>query len=144
MKKRASNTELSEDERKGNRKKSTKSAKVEKNIEKSKLSVPKKLDVKPYREIIFSDGHGFYIKTTCNLTSDDRVQVIQYREHIDPEGSKFACTEPTYFENKEVFLKWLFEMLKKNFDDIPYITITPIEVSKIKKHEREATDTMYL
>jgi len=100
--------------------------------------------VTPYREIVLSDGHGFYIKTVCNLTSDDQVQVMQYREHIDPEGSKFACTEPTYFENKNAFLEWLLEMLKKNFDEIPYITISPIEISKIKKHEREATDSMYL
>jgi len=121
-----------------------KKAKSKKKNQKGKRVKPDKEPVIPYREIVLSDGHGFYIKTVCNLTSDDQVQVMQYREHIDPEGSKFACTEPIYFENKQAFLEWLIEVLKKNFDEIPYITITPIEISKIKKHEREATDSMYL
>jgi hypothetical protein len=115
--------------------------------DKEKKGKPAKVDEKdltPYREIILSDGHGFYIKTVCNLTPDERVHVQQYREHIDPEGTKFACTEPTFFENKTEFLDWLIEMVKKNFDEIPYITITPLEMAKIKKHERDATDTMYL
>ncbi|WP_455393003.1 hypothetical protein [[Eubacterium] cellulosolvens] len=100
--------------------------------------------ITPYREIVLSDGSGFYIRTICNLTSDARVQVSQYREHVEPDGTKFACTEPIYFENKSAFLEWLVEMLKKNFDEIPYITISPVDVKNIKKHEREATDTMYL
>ena len=104
----------------------------------------KKEDIKPYREIIFSDGHGFYIKTCCNLTSDQRIQVVQYREHADPEGMKFACSDPLYFETKQAFLDWLVEIILKNFDDIPYITISPVELSKIKQHEREAKETMYL
>jgi len=103
-----------------------------------------KFEVTPYREIVLSDGEGFIIKTTCNLTSDDQIQVIQYREHVAPEGNKFACTEPIYFENKTMFLEWLMEMLKKNFEDIPFITISPINTIEIKKHEREAQDTMYL
>lgn len=102
------------------------------------------VDLRPYREIVLSDGHGFFIKTTCNLTSDDRVQVVQYREHSSAEGMKFACTEPVYFENKSEFLEWIMETLKHNFDKIPYITITPIDSSEIKKHEREARDTMYM
>lgn len=101
-------------------------------------------DLTPYREIILSDGHGFYIKTVCNLTPELRVHVQQYREHIDPEGTKFACTEPTIFENKTEFLEWLIQMVKNNFDEIPYITIAPLEMAKIEKHEREATDSMYL
>jgi hypothetical protein len=110
-------------------------------VEESKM---KDIKVTPYREIVFSDGHEFLIKTTCNLTSDDRVQVLQYREHTDPEGSKFLCTDPTYFEDKNAFIDWLLEMLKKNFEDIPYITISPLKGDEIKKHERETIDTMYL
>lgn len=112
---------------------------------KPEIKKPKSADVKvtPYREIMLSDGHGFFIKTTCGMTSDDRVQVTQYREHSDPEGMKFVCTEPTYFENKNEFLDWLVEMLKKNFDEIPYITIKPIDSLEIKKQERETIDAMY-
>ena len=102
------------------------------------------IETTPYREIQLSDGHGFFIKTTCNLTSDDRVQVLQYREHQEPEGTKFQCTDPIYFENKKEFLEWLAELLKNNFDKIPYITITPLDISKMKEHERETTDAMYL
>jgi hypothetical protein len=125
--------------------KKNKSSKDSKKIlKKIKPSKSAEIEVTPYREIEFSDGSGFYIKTACNLTSDNRVQVMQYREHINHEGTKFSCTEPIYFETKSEFLEWLVEMLKKNFDEIPYITIKPIESSEIKKHERETTDTMYL
>ncbi len=113
-------------------------------LKKIKPSKSAEIKVTPYREIEFSDGSGFYIKTACNLTSDNRVQVMQYREHINHEGTKFSCTDPIYFESKSEFLEWLAEMLKKNFDDIPYITIKPIKSSEIKKHERETTDAMYL
>jgi hypothetical protein len=109
-----------------------------------KTKKPGDIKVTPYREIILSDNKGFLIKTTCSLTSDDQIQVIQYREHVAAEGMKFACTEPIYFENKTAFLDWLVELLKKNFDEIPYITISPIDVIAIKKHERDAQDTMYL
>ncbi|MCK5559149.1 MAG: hypothetical protein KAJ51_01090 [Thermoplasmata archaeon] len=109
-----------------------------------KVKKPRDIKVTPYREIILSDNKGFLIKTTCNLTSDNQIQVIQYREHVAAEGMKFACTEPIYFENKTAFLDWLVELLKKNFDEIPYITISPIDEITIKKHEREAQDTMYL
>jgi hypothetical protein len=101
-------------------------------------------DLEPYREIEFTDGHGFYIKTLCNLVNDGRIQVVQYREHTHPEGTKFAYSEPTFFENKEAFLNWFVELLVKNFDDIPYITIKPVDPRKAKKHEKETTDTMYL
>ncbi|MCK5562264.1 MAG: hypothetical protein KAJ51_16815 [Thermoplasmata archaeon] len=110
---------------------------------KKKDSKDKDVEVVPYREIEFSDGAGFFIKTAVNLTSDNRVQVTQYREHADPEGMKFVCTEPNYFEDKNAFLDWLLEMLKKNFDEIPYITIKPLKGPEIKKQERETVDTMY-
>jgi hypothetical protein len=100
--------------------------------------------IEPYREIEFTDGHGYYIKTSCNLTSKGRVQVIQFRERTDPEGSKFACTEPSYFDDKEAFMTWLTQLLVTNFDDIPYITIKPVDSSNVKKEEREVQDTMYL
>ena len=92
---------------------------------------------------MFSDGAGFFIKTACNLTRDNRVQVLQYREHADAEGMKFESTEPTYFETKKEFLEWLLESLRIHFDDIPYVTITPIKEKEIKKHERDTIDTMY-
>ena len=100
--------------------------------------------VTPYREIIFSDGAEFFIKTTCNLTSDDRIQVQQYREHEDPEGRKFECSEPSYFDSRDDFLDWLMDSIKNNFDKIPFITIKPLKTEEIKKHERETTDTMYM
>lgn len=127
------------------RKKNTleKIVKLKKNTNKAKASQSAKIEVTPYREILFSDGHGFFIRTTCNLTSDDRVQVTQYREHEDAEGTKFLCTEPNYFEDKKAFLDWLLEMLRNNFDEIPFITITPVKASEVKKYEREATDAMY-
>jgi hypothetical protein len=102
------------------------------------------INVTPYREIILSDGHGLYIKTICNLTTDNRVQVTQYRESPDPDGVKFLCTEPNYFENKGEFLDWLSQILINNFDEIPYITIAPLKESELKKHEKETTDAMYL
>ncbi len=144
MKKAESHKNIRDIKNNNGKQKNIKSSILKKRITKSKSTKSGEVDVRPYREIVFSDGHGFYIKTTCNLTSDDRVQVTQYREHIDHDGTKFVCGEPAYFENKDTFLEWLLEMLKGNFDEIPYITITPIETSKIKKHEREATDAMYL
>ncbi len=108
------------------------------------LDQKQKIKVTPYREILLSDGHGLIIKTSCSLTSDNRVQVIQYRESPDPEGSKFMCTEPNYFENKVEFLEWLSNLITNHFDEIPYITISPLVESEIKKHERESIDAMYL
>lgn len=98
----------------------------------------------PYREIILSDGAEFFIKTTCNLTSDERIQIQQYREREDLEGRKFECSEPSYFESKDEFLDWLLISIKNNFDKIPFITIKPLKTEEIKKHERETTDTMYM
>ncbi len=113
---------------------------------KRRSSEPVKVDgpLTPYREITLSDGHGFYIKTTCSLTKDERVLVQQYREYNEPDGIKFQCTDPIYFENKAEFLEWLIELLKNNFEKIPFITIAPIKDEDIKKHERETTDAMYL
>jgi hypothetical protein len=111
---------------------------------KKKKDKNKKLKLTPYREIELSDGGGFYIKTTCNLTDDGRVQVIQFRETPDPEGVKFTCTEPTYFENKGEFFEWISHLIIHNFDEIPYIKIVPLKDDEIKKKERETTDTMYL
>lgn len=105
---------------------------------------PKEVKLIPYREIELSDGHGFYIKTTCNLTDDDQVQVVQYRESPDPDGTKFSCTDPVFFQNKLEFLEWLSQLIIKNFDEIPYIKIVPIKEEEIKRKERESTDTMYL
>jgi hypothetical protein len=104
----------------------------------------KEKKLRPYREIELSDGHGFYIKTTCNLTSDDQVQVMQYRESPDPDGTKFSCTDPVLFQNKTEFLEWLSQLIINNFDEIPYIKIIPIKEEEIKRKERETTDTMYL
>jgi hypothetical protein len=104
----------------------------------------KKIKLTPYREIELSDGKGLYIKTTCNLTSDQRVQVIQYRESPDPEGTKFACTEPSYFESKDEFLEWISQLIRHNFDDLPFIKIVPLKEEELIKKERETTDTMYL
>lgn len=123
--------------------------KITKMLEDSKKKSSKKmkedeLELTPYREIILSDGSEFYIKTTCNLTSDNRVQVIQYRESPDSEGMKFLCTEPNYFESKTEFLEWLSQLIIGNFDEIPYITISPLKESDLKKHERETTEAMYL
>jgi hypothetical protein len=119
-------------------------SKKAKGSKKSEKVKPDDKDLKPYREIVFSDGSGFYIKTSCSITTKGRIQVVQYREHIDPEGTKFACSEPEYFENKDEFLEWLVTSVKDNFDQIPYITISPLDTKKIKKKERDATDTMYL
>lgn len=135
---------LTKKPKQGSKTSSTKSKTKLKTLAIKKSNKPDKFEVKPYREIVLSDGEGFIIKTTCNLTSDDQIQVIQYREHVAPEGNQFACTEPIYFENKTMFLEWLMEMLKKNFEDIPFITISPIDTIEIRKHEREAQDTMYL
>jgi hypothetical protein len=109
-----------------------------------KVDHKQKVKVKPYREILLADGHGLLIKTTCSVTTDKRIQVIQYRESPDPEGTRFMCTEPNYFENKLEFLEWLSNLIKNHFDEIPYITISPLEETEIKKHERESTDIMYL
>jgi hypothetical protein len=111
---------------------------------KKKPSKSKKEELTPYREIELSDGKGLYIKTTCNLTSDHRVQVVQYRESPDPEGTKFACTEPSYFESKGEFLEWLSQLILHNFDELPFIKIIPIQKEEIIRKERETTDTMYL
>jgi hypothetical protein len=111
---------------------------------KKKKEKSKKIELTPYREIELSDGKGLYIKTTCNLTSDQRVQVIQYRESPDPEGTKFACSEPSYFESKEEFLEWLSQLILHNFDELPFIKIAPLQKEEMIRKERETTDTMYL
>ncbi len=111
---------------------------------KNKSDRDKDIKLLPYREIELSDGHGFYIKTTCNLTSDERVQVIQYRESPDPEGAKFSCSDPVYFETRAEFLEWLSQLIIHNFDKIPYIKIVPLKEEDIKRKERETTETMYL
>ena len=96
-----------------------------------------------YREITVSDGKGYLMKIFVKRRSKGTYQVVHFLEKEEAEGRVMSAPPPIDFTDEVDFMSFLINLLAKEFERCPFITIRPMEMEEIERKEKEATDFMY-
>jgi len=96
-----------------------------------------------YREITVSDGKGYFMKVFVKKRSKGSYQAVHFLEKEEADGRVISAPPPIDFSDEVDFMSFLINLLAKEFERCPFITIRPMEIDEIEKREKEATDYMY-
>ena len=96
-----------------------------------------------YREISVSDGKGYLMQIYVKRRAGGALQAVHFIEKEEAEGRMINAPPPIDFNDEVDFMSFLINLLAKEFERCPFITIRPMEMEAIQKKEKEATDYMY-
>ena len=96
-----------------------------------------------YREITVSDGKGYVMQIYVKRRAGGSLQAVHFVEKEEAEGRMINAPPPIDFNDEVDFMSFLINLLAKEFERCPFITIRPMEMEAIQKKEKEATDYMY-